>query len=139
MMLLVPHLFSCRGVGKGHRAKQVLGLSMQELCSCRAKQPDVQSEVVENSSDLDALFDIWLSDVKTSKSKACLAHFRLALSVRSQAFVQSVSLLISRIGCAWHDGELQIFQEHFATSAWTAWKSTGNSSTLAILSYHYSF
>ena len=29
--------------------------------------------------------------------------------------LERVIPFISRIGCAWHDGELQIFQEHFAT------------------------
>lgn len=117
---LVPHLrLVVEVLAKGHRAKQVLGLSMQELQTLvgETKQPDVQSEVVENSSDLNALFDIWLSDVKALNSKACLAHFRLALSQfgLKRFVLERVVPFISRIGCAWHDGELQIFQEHFAT------------------------
>ena len=80
---LVPHLrLVVEVLAKGHRAKQVLGLSIQELQALigETKQPDVKSEAVENDSDLDALFELWLNDVKALNSKACLAHFRLALS-----------------------------------------------------------
>ena len=117
---LVPHLrLVVEVLAKGHRAKQVLGLSIQELQSLigETKQPEIKSEMVQEGSDLDALFEIWLNDVKALNSKACLAHFRLALSQFGlKAFVlDRIVPFISRIGCAWHDGELQIFQEHFAT------------------------
>ena len=81
------------------------------------KQPDIQLDVPETSSDLEALFEIWLADVKALHSKACLAHFRLGLSQfgLKRFVLERIIPFISRIGCAWHDGELQIFQEHFAT------------------------
>lgn len=117
---LVPHLrLVVEVLAKGHRAKQVLGLSMQELQTLvgETKQPEIKSEITENSADVDALFEIWLADVKALNSKACLAHFRLALSQfgLKRFVLERVVPFISKIGCAWHDGELQIFQEHFAT------------------------
>ena len=117
---LVPHLrLVVETLAKGHRAKQVLGLSVQELQALvgETKQPDVTIEVLETSSDVDALFELWLADVKALNSKACLAHFRLGLSQfgLKRFVLERIIPFVSRIGCAWHDGELQIFQEHFAT------------------------
>lgn len=117
---LIPHLrLVVQTLAKGHRAKQVLGLSVPELQTLvgATKQLDVKVEVPENSSELDDLFEVWLADVKALNSKACLGHFRLGLSQfgLKRFILERIIPFVSRIGCAWHDGELQIFQEHFAT------------------------
>ena len=117
---LIPHLrLVVETLAKGHRAKQVLGLTVKELQTLigATKQPDIKTESPENSSDLDALFEVWLADVKALNSKACLAHFRLGLSQfgLKRFVLERIIPFVSKIGCAWHDGELQIFQEHFAT------------------------
>ena len=117
---LISHLrLVVETLAKGHRAKQVLGLSIRELQALigETKKPDLKLEVPETRSDLDDLFEVWLTDVKALNSKACLAHFRLGLSQfgLKRFVLERIIPFVSKIGCAWHDGELQIFQEHFAT------------------------
>lgn len=124
---LIPHLkLVLQTLSKGHRAKQVLGLSVQELqvllgetktlepVTVNAQQP---KEPVQQQNPQEALFDQWLVDVKALDSKACFGHFRLALSQLGlrRFILERIIPFVSKIGCAWHDGELQIFQEHFAT------------------------
>ena len=70
----------------------------------------------EVNRDLE-IFEVWLDDVRALDSKACLGHFRLALSQLGlrQFILERIIPFISKIGFAWHEGKLQIFQEHFIT------------------------
>ena len=117
---LVPHLrLVVQTLAKGHRARQVLGLSIQELqalvgeTSTPPKPIHMPHKV---SKDLE-IFEIWLDDVRALNTKACLGHFRLALSQMGlrQFILERIIPFISKIGCAWREGKLQIFQEHFVT------------------------
>lgn len=122
---LIPHLkLVLQTLAKGHRAKQVLGLSVQELQvllgetkTSNDNNLEKQSVSVQQINPQDALFEQWLVDVKALDSKACFGHFRLALSQLGlrRFILERIIPFVSKIGCAWHDGELQIFQEHFAT------------------------
>lgn len=117
---LIPHLRLVVDVlAKGHRAKQVMGLSIAELKKLigETAQPPEGKAIQNIEADLDDLFELWLADVRSLNSKACLAHFRLALSQfgLKRFILERIIPFVSKIGCAWHDGDLQIFQEHFAT------------------------
>ncbi len=123
---LIPHLrLIVQTLAKGHRAKQVMGLSVQELQVLLGETNSGDGpRITQNSEnapterdELSKLFDVWLDDVRALNSNACLGHFRLALSqLGLRRFVlERIVPFVSTIGCAWHDGNLQIFQEHFAT------------------------
>ncbi len=134
----------------GHRARQVVGLSLADLEMMLGVESALPASIVDCGSDPvleaeDKLFAQWLDDVRALNSKACLGHFRLALSqLGLKAFVvQRIVPFLRLLGCAWEEGEVQVFQEHFGTRLITQfleehWQliNSGNTGATIIVTAH---
>ena len=92
--------------------EQLLGLTNFDLSStltqCAPSNIDEQ---------LNRLLLKWLDDVRSLNTAACLSNLRMSLShVGLRRFVtERIIPFLTMLGCAWKQGELQVFQEHFAT------------------------
>ena len=145
---LVSHLrLVVQILAKGHRARQVLGLSIRELQTLMGETSPPTTDIHMSkkvNTDFE-IFEIWLDDVRSLNTKACLGHFRLALSQLGlrQFILKRIIPFISKIGCAWHEGKLQIFQEHFVTRLlsqfleehWQLINASNNGRTVVISSH----
>ncbi len=149
---LVEHLrLVVKALENGHRAKQVLGLSIGKLEQLIGlidveRNPSFEECVtLQPSEALDRLFEQWLKDAKNLDTKACLANFRMSLShLGLRGFVvERVVPFLTLLGLVWRRGELQVFQEHFATRLLTQfmeeqWQNinTSNAGEIIIISSH---
>lgn len=122
-MALIGHLQLVKqALDSGHRARQVLGLSLSDLRDLLGIVDLDNMDVVDCGDQsevevLDPIFHQWMVDVRNLNTKELLSHFRLALSqLGLRAFViERVVPFLELLGCAWLEGDIQVFQEHFVT------------------------
>ena len=120
---LIEHLqLVVKALEHGHRAKQVLGLSISNLEQLLGlteyeRVSSMNCSPSDLNQQLDNLFSRWLDDVRNLDTKTCLSNFRMSLSqLGLRRFIEErIVPFLTVIGCAWEQGDLQVFQEHFAT------------------------
>jgi methanogenic corrinoid protein MtbC1 len=120
---LIAHLQLVKqALDSGHRARQVVGLSLSDLKGLLGIVEFENTDVVDCGEQpevevLDPIFHQWMLDVRELNTKELLSHFRLALSqLGLRAFViERIVPFLELLGCAWLEGDIQVFQEHFVT------------------------
>lgn len=148
---LIVHLQLVKqALDSGHRARQVLGLSLSDLKGLLGIVDLKSSDVVDCGEQpevevLDPIFHQWMIDVRELNTKDLLSHFRLALSqLGLRAFViERIVPFLELLGCAWLEGDIQVFQEHFVTRLITQfleehWQmiNTSNTGATIVLTSH---
>ena len=148
---LIAHLqFVKQALDSGHRARQVLGLSLSDLKGLIGIVESETIDVVDCGEQaemevVDPIFHQWMMDVRDLNTKELLSHFRLALSqLGLRVFViERIVPFLELLGCAWLEGDIKVFQEHFVTRLITQfleehWQmiNTSNTGETVILTSH---